>query len=112
MNEIEKLLSDYEVDVDFPDVSGMEHIQMLMARSKLQELETNLNDIQKRRLSAADQKLLKQAGIFFETIQTIADLSQWRQTKGITAEQWWWYLDVLAKLPKNTIVSSRAEKVS
>ena len=33
MTTIEKDLSAYEADVEFPDVSGMEHLQMLMTRS-------------------------------------------------------------------------------
>jgi hypothetical protein len=55
MNEIEILLAGYEADVDIPDVSGMEHVQMLMTRSKLYELESNLTAVQKQRLLAADQ---------------------------------------------------------
>ena len=35
MNELEKLLSAYEVDVQFPDVSGFEHLDMLLTRSKI-----------------------------------------------------------------------------
>jgi hypothetical protein len=105
MNEIEELVSAYEVDVDFPDVSGMEHLQMLMTRSELHELEMQLSAAQKQRLLAADQKLLKQAGRFFQAIQSIADLAQWRQMEAVTPDQWWWYLDVLAQLPENALVS-------
>jgi hypothetical protein len=111
MNDIERLLSTYEVDVDFPAVSGMEHLQMLMTRSQLYEHERQLSAAQKRRLRAADQKLLKQASLFSEAVQSIADLSQWRQMQAITAEQWWWYLDVLAQLPEGAVVSSAREEM-
>ena len=30
-----ELIAAYEVDVQFPDVSGMEHLDMLMTRSEL-----------------------------------------------------------------------------
>jgi hypothetical protein len=106
MGDIEVLVSAYEVDVDFPDVGGMEHLQMLMTRSELHEHEEKLSAAQKQRLLVADQKLLKQAGRFFQAIQSIADLAQWRQMESITPEQWWWYLDVLAQLPEDALVSS------
>jgi hypothetical protein len=63
---------------------------------------------QKQRLLAADQELLKQANLFFRQIQAIADLSQWRNQEGVTPEHWWWYLDVLARLPEGATVSSVA----
>lgn len=111
MNEIEKLLAGYEADVDFPDVSGMEHVQTLVTRSKLYELARQLNSTQKQRLLTADQKLLKQASLFFSAIQSIADLPKWRQMQGVTPDEWWWYLDVLTKLPDSHRVPSGEEKV-
>jgi hypothetical protein len=106
MNEMEKLLAAYEVDVDFPDVSGMEHLQMLMTRSQLHKFEAQLSGAQKRRLLAADQKLLKQAHLFSQTIQLIANLAEWRRLEDVTPDHWWWYLDVLAQLPEGTVISS------
>ncbi len=37
--EINDLLTAYEVDVRFPDVSGMEHLDMLLNRSELARVE-------------------------------------------------------------------------
>ncbi len=47
MRDVEQLLSAYEVDVDFPDVSGMEHLQMLSTRSQLCKAEGELNSEQR-----------------------------------------------------------------
>ena len=103
MTTIEEKLAAYEVDVSFPEVSGMEHLQMLLARSELHEADHRLDIIQKTRLARADRKLVQQAQSFYEAIQAIADLASWRERAGgVTPEHWWWYLDVLAQLPAGT----------
>ena len=104
MTAIEKDLSAYEADVGFPDVSGMEHLQMLMIRSALHRVENQLTAEQQIRLANADKSLLQQAHLFYQAIQTIADLARWRETEtGVTPEHWWWYLDVLAQLPAGVV---------
>ena len=106
MTAIEKNLSAYEADVDFPDVSGMEHLQMLMTRSALHRVEDQLTAEQKMRLAKADECLLQQAHLFYRAIQTIADLARWRETEtGVTPEHWWWYLDVVAQLPAGVVIA-------
>ena len=103
MKTIEEKLSAYELDVDFPEVSGMEHLQMLLTRSELHRGDRLLDSEQKARLARADRKLLQQAQTFYEAIQAIADLASWRERAGdVTPEHWWWYLDVLAQLPAGT----------
>lgn len=100
MTSIEENLSAYEVDAAYPEVSGMEHLQMLLVRSELHEAGHRLDSEQKTRLASADRKLLQQAQSFYEAIQEIADLDSWREgAGGVTPEHWWWYLDVLAQLP-------------
>ena len=100
MTTIEERLSAYEVDVEFPDVSGMEHMQMLMTRSELHDAGHLLTSDQQTRLANADRKLLQQVRKYHNAIQSIADLTHWRETNGgVTPEHWWWYLDVLAQLP-------------
>ena len=108
MKNIEGLLSAYEVDVRFPDVSGMEQLNMLQIRSELARLENELSDEQRQRLAAADKILLRQADQFFESIQSIADLERWRREEKAPPEHWWWYLDVVARLPQNTGASKVA----
>ena len=103
MTTIEEKLAAYEVDVGFPEVSGMEHLQMLLVRSELHEADHRLDSKQKTRLARADRMLLQQAQSFYEAIQGIADLTSWRERAGgVTPEHWWWYLDVLAQLPAGT----------
>ncbi len=99
MNPIERLLNAYEVDVLFPDVSGMEHLNMLQIRSDLAQNEAMLSEEQRQRLMAADRMLVSQADRFFESIRRIADLAAWREEEGVTPEHWWWYLDVIVRLP-------------
>lgn len=98
MNEIEKLLFAYETDVRFPDVSGMEHLDMLISRSRL----ANLPDMtmeQQRRLAEADKMLLAQAHEFYQAIAQVADLSEWRKQENAPFSHWWWYFDVVVHLP-------------
>lgn len=103
MTAVEEKLLAFEVDVDFPEVSGIEHLQMLLARSELHRADRLLDSEQKTRLARADRKLLQQAQSYYEAIQAIADLTSWRECAGgVTPEHWWWYLDVLAQLPAGT----------
>jgi hypothetical protein len=38
------LITVYETDVQFPDVSGMEHLDMLMTRSEIAQNESHLSN--------------------------------------------------------------------
>ena len=106
MTAIERNLSAYETDVDFPDVSGMEHLQMLMTRSELHRVEDQLTTEQRIRLADADKRFLQRAHLFYQAIQTIADLARWRETEtDVTPEHWWWYLDVVAQLPAGAVIA-------
>jgi hypothetical protein len=42
MTDFDKLIGAYEVDVRFPDVSGMEHLDMLLTRSEIARGEHHL----------------------------------------------------------------------
>ncbi len=82
--EINDLLTAYEVDVRFPDVSGMEHLDMLLNRSELARVERShlLTVEQTRRLAEADRILASQAGRFYQAIRRMADLAVWRKQEG------------------------------
>ena len=103
--ELNDLLTAYEVDVRFPDVSGMEHLDMLLNRSALAEAErTRLLTVEQHtRLAEADRILAAQAVRFHQAIQRIADLETWRHQEQAPPEHWWWYLDVVAQLPSPPI---------
>ncbi|HEY88124.1 MAG TPA: hypothetical protein G4N98_00090 [Thermoflexia bacterium] len=99
MTNYEELLTAYEVDVEFPDVSGMEHLHMLMRRSEIEVGEPHLTGAQRQRLLKADKDLFRQAKRFYESIDRMADLASWRHNQNVTFAQWWWYLDIVARLP-------------
>ena len=107
MRSYDELIAAYEVDVRFPDVSGIEHLDMLLTRSKIAKGERYLTDEQRARLAKADQVLLQQAEGFYQAIQEIADLETWRREENVPTSHWWWYLDVLARVPALTSVHER-----
>lgn len=98
MNPEERLYA-YEVDVQFPDVSGMEHIEMFYNRSELANLEAALSPAQKLRLAKADQTLLRDAQLFYAALEQIVNIKRWREQDNASPSHWWWYLDVLTAAP-------------
>ena len=80
---LEQLLADYEVDVDCHEVSGMEHLQMLMRRSEIAKGEPHLTGAQHQRLVKADELLVQQAKQFYDAIHRMADLALWRQNQHV-----------------------------
>jgi hypothetical protein len=100
MTDYDELIAAYEVDVRFPDVSGMEHLDMLLTRSEIARGEAQLTSEQRTRLAEADKILLQQTQRFCQAIQSIADLETWRREQAAPPGHWWWYLDVLAQLPQ------------
>jgi len=112
VNEVtlDKLITAYEVDVRFPDVSGMEHLNMLLVRSEIAQAEGDdlLSAEQRARLVEADRILFEQSDRFFRAIRSIADIQTWREHEGASPEHWWWYLDVLAQTPRLTQVEPMA----
>ena len=95
----DELIAAYEIDVRFPDVSGMEHLDMLLTRSEIARGEHHLTAEQRARLAEADKVLLQQTLHFYEAIQRIADLDAWRRDENAPPSHWWWYLDVLVQVP-------------
>ncbi len=93
------LIEAYEVDVQFPDVSGMELLDMLMTRSEIARNEAHLSEEERQRLSAADTLLLRQVKEVYAAIQGVADLASWRRNENFPVTHWWWYLDVVVQLP-------------
>lgn len=95
----DELVTAYETDVQFPEVSGMEHLDMLMTRSEIASIEPHLSAVLRDRVLQADRRLMSHARQFYDAIQAIADLSSWRRSEFMPITHWWWYLDVLAHLP-------------
>ena len=76
-----ELIAAYEADVQFPGVSGMEHLDMLMTRSEISRNELHLSSEERDRIANADKVLLQNAGQFYDSIREIADLASWRVMK-------------------------------
>ena len=112
MTDYDPLIAAYEIDVRFPDVSGMEHLDMLLTRSEIARGEQHLTAEQRARLEEADRVLLQQTHDFYEAIQRIADLDAWRRDENVPPSHWWWYLDVLAQLPGLSPLGQEPELVA
>ena len=93
MNE---LVKGYSVDVQFPDVSGIEHHYMLFIRDEIAEIEDQLSDTDLRVLQEADTRLMRDAALFIPELSRFIDLAVEREKKKISPDRWWHYLDVIA----------------
>ena len=87
------LLKSYKVAVKYPDVSGFEVLELLDMRSKLAELENSLTVNQKVTLEQADEMLLDNLKPFYEKIQEIGYLPEFRKRAKVLPSHWWWYMD-------------------
>ena len=106
MTQIELWLTQYETDVRFSDVSGMEHLDMLITRSNIAANRDMLTSEQLNRLLVADETLYQNVERFTRAITVVGGLAEWRSTRVISPEEWWWYLDVLVSIPQFTLVES------
>lgn len=52
------VLENYGVSVEFPDVSGAEHLEMLQIRDRLAEIESDLNEAEQTLLTKGDRYTL------------------------------------------------------
>ena len=95
MNE---LLQAYVVDTQFPDVSGIEHLQMLWRRNELAAVESSLSHEERRQLADADSRLAAHAVEFLAGLSRFVDLAVERRRLDVPSSHWWWYLDVLAQV--------------
>lgn len=96
----EKLLRDYSVSVQHPEVSGFEVLELLDLRSRIAELEAELTEGEKRSLEEADGLFLREAHGLYDKISQVADLAEMRGRVGISPSHWWWYLEKLIQVEK------------
>jgi hypothetical protein len=94
-----RLLVHYCVDVQHPEVSGAEHLEMLQIRDQLAELEPTLTSEEQKALGEADRLLVERATAFYQELLRFLDLAAYRREHGIPPVRWWWYLDVVSHLP-------------
>lgn len=96
MNE---LVQYYVSHVDFPEVSGAEHLEMLQLRDKIAAMENSLTGADKIAVAAADRRLIELASEFYAELSRFINFGERRNNQQIPPSHWWWYLDVLAQLP-------------
>jgi hypothetical protein len=96
---VNQLLQNYSIQVDYPDVSGAEHLEVLQIRDRLAEAESDFTDEERAILVEADRKLMMNTTRIHQELSQFIDLSRYRIEQGISAQKWWWYLDVLNYLP-------------
>ena len=94
-----RLLTHYFVDVQHPEVSGAEHLEMLHIRDRLAEIKSTLTSAEQDTLAEADRMLVEQAPAFYKELLRFLDLAAYRREHGIPPAHWWWYLDVVSHLP-------------
>ncbi len=94
-----RLLRHYTIAVNHPGVSGFEHLEMLMVRDKLVDIEHTLTPAEKNQLAEADRRLSKRANEFWAELARITDLQYERNQRQTSPSHWWWYLDVLVHTP-------------
>ncbi|MFN9176764.1 MAG: hypothetical protein ACK58N_20230 [Synechocystis sp.] len=96
MNE---LLEIYVASLDYPNVSGAEHLELLNIRDQIEEIVNTLSPREKIKLREADKKMLANMAVIHQEISHFINLSNYRNQHSISPHQWWWYLDVLSFLP-------------
>jgi hypothetical protein len=96
---VNQLLRNYTIQVDYPDVSGAEHLETLQARDELALLEDSLSKEDREVLFAADRKLMINIPKVYQELSRFVDLVSYRAERKISPQRWWWYLDVLSYLP-------------
>ena len=95
------------VEVQHPEVSGAEHLEMLQIRDQLARLEPTLTAEEKGALDAADRMLAEHAHLCHQELHPFIDLTAYRREQEIPPERWW-YLDVVRYVPRWTVVPLRA----
>jgi hypothetical protein len=94
-----RLLVHYCVDVQHPEVSGAEYLEMLQIRDRLAELEPMLTSDEQEALAETDRVLVERAAAFYQELIRFLDLATYRREHSILPTRWWWYLDVVSHLP-------------
>ena len=78
-----RLVVHYRVDVQHPEVSGAEHLEMLQIRDRLAELESTLTSDEQNALAEADRILVARASAFHQELLRFLDLAAYRREHGI-----------------------------
>ena len=93
-----KLLNIYYLSLNYPDVSGAEQLELLAIRDQIAVLEATLSAEDQKMLIESDKKLIANAAVFYQEISRFINLPEHRKKNNISAQKWWWYLDVLGNI--------------
>jgi hypothetical protein len=102
MNE---LLAIYIASLDYPNVSGAEHLELLNVRDQIEESANTFSPQEKNKITRSRQKNVDYMAIIYQEISRFINLSNYRNQHGISPHQWWWYLDVLSLLSDGIILN-------
>ena len=90
----------YSGCVKFPNVSGIEHLDMLFVRDDLEAQIDSLSQAEQEQLAEADRRLITQAAAFHRELLRFTSMEYQRELRKVPPSHWWWYLDVLSYLPQ------------
>ena len=85
----------YDALTDSPDISPVEHLEMLRLRDEVATLAERgvLDQEEQKLLAEADRRLANQARAFAQSIGELQDLAKLRTKESIHPARWWWYLE-------------------
>ncbi|WPF90074.1 hypothetical protein WEU38_07330 [Cyanobacterium aponinum AL20118] len=92
-----QLLNQYQISLQFLDVSGAEYLDLLSIRDELAI--STLTEEDQKIMEESDQILIKNSVLIYQELSRFINLTKYRQTNKINPQQWWWYLDVVSYLP-------------
>lgn len=96
-----KLLRTYIDSLDYLEVSGAEHLELLDLRDQIEKIINTFSQFEQKKLQEADKKMLANISIIYQEISHFINLENHRNEQHISPHQWWWYLDVLSFLPND-----------
>jgi hypothetical protein len=94
-DEPRRLLEQYIGDVQHPDVSAFELLDLLQTRSVLATLEAQISPDERQRLEEADSQLFAAAPLLVSRLLELAPLATLRRRANVSPSHWWWYLERL-----------------
>jgi hypothetical protein len=74
---VNQLLQNYSIQVDYPDVSGSEHLEVLQIRDRLAEAESGFTDEERAILVEADRKLMMNTMKIYQVFRCIKLFTKW-----------------------------------
>lgn len=78
--ETSQLVDSYVRHVDFPEVSGAEHLEMLQLRDKIAAMEKSLTSTDKMAVAAADRRLIQLASEFYAELSRFINFEDRQQS--------------------------------